>query len=137
MGIAGVRAGLEAVLAGVEGIRSASGWPTENVGPPVSCYVGFDDDAIVGGARELDLHQLPVYVFVERAGGNLVNQVKATEGVITAMRDALRANNRLGGVADHVRVLRIREGVYEHAGQPYVGFIMDIEVKERRNVGAG
>ena len=137
MGIADVRAGLETVLSGVEGMRSASGWPTENVGPPVSCYVGFDDDQIVQGAVELDLHQLPIYVFVQRVAGNLVNQVKATEDVITAMRDALRANNSLGGVADHVRVLRIREGIYEHAGQPYVGFILDIEVKERRNIGAG
>jgi hypothetical protein len=136
MGIADVRAGLETVLAGVDGVRSASGWPKENVGPPVACYVGFDDDVIIQGASELDLHQLPIYVFVQQTGGNLKNELIATEGVITAVRDALRANNSLGGVSDHVRVLRIQEGVYEHAGQPHVGFIMDIEVKERRNVGA-
>jgi hypothetical protein len=135
VGIIEVRTALEDVLQGVGGIRSASGWPGQNLGPAPACFIDFDDDVIVQGASELDLHQLPVYVFVQQTGGNLKNELIATENVITAMRDALRGST-LGGVADHVRVLRVQEAIYEYASQPHVGFVMSIEVKERRNVGA-
>ena len=140
MGIQDVRGGLETVLRGVDGVRSFSGWPKENVGAPVSGYVGFADTPIVPGATELQLHQLPIYVFVSLSGGNLTNELKATEGVVTAILNALRLNQKLGLGAngpDHVRLLRIREGVYGHGGTDYVGFILDVEVKERRGAQYG
>lgn len=138
MGIKEVREGLAALLVGVEGVKSASGYPTENTGAEPFAYVGFDDDAIVASQRELDLHQLPIYVFVTRAGGNLPNQVKAAEALIGPIRDAMRTTNTLGGaVVDRIEPTRVREGIYSHAGVDYVGFILDVTIKESRGVSYG
>lgn len=130
-GIAAIRAGLETVLEGVSGIKSASGWPTENVGAVPYAFVGFDDDTITASNRELHIHHIPITVLVDRKGGNLVNQVKAVEGTINAVLAAIRANQSLG-LTDVMRVepMRIREGVYGFANTDYVGFILDVDIKE-------
>jgi hypothetical protein len=132
MGISDVRAGLEVVLANVAGLAAASGYPTEAIGAVPFAYVGFDDDAITGGARELHLHLLPIMVMVDRKAGNLKNQVVAVEALIEPVLAALRSNQDLGGLIEVARVqpIRVRSGVYTHAGTDYIGFVVDTEIKE-------
>jgi hypothetical protein len=129
--ILAIRDALEPLLAGVQGIAAASGYPAEVVNVVPYAYVGFADDAITGGARELHLYLLPIFVLVDRKGANLRNQVIAVETLIEPVLSVLRSNQSLG-LNDVARVqpVRVRSGVYQQSGTDYVGFVVDVEIKE-------
>lgn len=133
MSIAQIRAGLETMLLSA-GMRSASAYPTENVGTTPFAFVGFDDDTPLMGNKELHLHTLPITVLVERKGGNLPNQVKAVEAALDTLMAAIRVNQTLGtgDLVSRVQPVRIQEGVYAFGGpgMDYVGAIVTVEVKE-------
>jgi hypothetical protein len=127
-----IRAGLRTVLAGADGIKSASAYPTENIGAVPFAFVGFDDDTVATDSRETHLHRLPITVLVDRKAGNLVNQVKATEAALPNVLAAIRADQDLGKPNEiaRVEIRRIRQGIYKHAEIDYVGFIVDVEILE-------
>lgn len=137
--MADLRQPLEDMLRSIDGIKSASGWPTENVGAQPFAFVGFDDDAITAGNLELDLHTVDVTVLVDRKSGNLPNQIRATESLVDDFKAAVRANQDLGlpTQVGRVQYLRIREGVYQYAGVDYVGFIATLQIKEMTAVSYG
>lgn len=134
--ISDVRAALESMLDGIPAIKSASGYPTENVGAQPFAFVGFDDDAVTMGNRELSIHTLPITVLVARKGGNLPNQIKAVEAVIEELKAAIRANQSLGmpSFVNRVQYTRIDEGIYQYAGVDYAGFVATVDVKTHRAV---
>lgn len=133
-----VRAALEKMLFDIVSIKSASGYPTENVGAQPFAFVGFDSEDVTMGGAELSIHTLPITVLVTRTGGNLVNQTKAVEAVIEDVKDAVRPNQSLGlpGFVYRTVVKRIDEGIYNYAKHDYVGFIATLEIKTRKNVSA-
>jgi hypothetical protein len=136
MDMSDVRGALETMLNGVDSIKSASGYPTENVGSTPFAFVGFDLDAVTSGQRELSIHTLPITVLVIRKGGNLVNQVKAVEAVIEELKAAIRANQSLGmpTFVSRVQYTRFEEGIFTFAGNEYVGFIATVDIKTYRAV---
>lgn len=136
MDMSDVRAALEEVLVGIESIKSASGYPTENVGAQPFAFVGFENDVVTMGGRELSVHAVPVTVLVARKGANLSNQVKAVEAVIQDLKDAIRSNQSLGlpGFVYRTAYTVFQEGIFTFAGNEYVGFIADLEIKTHTNV---
>jgi hypothetical protein len=126
-----IREALGQLLAGVEGIRGASGYPPEQVGAVPFAFVGFLRDVPTMGNRELHLYTLPITVLVNRKGANLGAEIRATEALIPTLLDAIRANQDLGiqGVY-RVEPTRIDEGVYQFANVDYTGFVMTVDVKE-------
>lgn len=131
-----IRQALEAMLVNVDSIKSASGWPTENVGATPYAFAGFDLDAVTSGQRELSIHTLPITVLVARKGANLPNQLKAVEAVIEELKAAIRANQSLGmpTFVSRVQYTRFEEGIYTFAGNEYVGFIATVDIKTYRAV---
>lgn len=136
MDMSDVRAALEEMLVGIESIKSASGYPTENVGAQPFAFCGFESDAVTMGGRELSIHTLPVTVLVARKGANLPNQVRAVEAVIEELKDAIRPNQSLGlpGFVYRTAYTGFEEGIYSFAGNEYVGFIATLEIKTHQNV---
>lgn len=136
MDMSDVRAALEEMLVGIESIKSASGYPTENVGAQPFAFCGFDADAVTSGQRELSIHTLPITVLVARKGANLPNQLKAVEAVIEDLKAAIRANQSLGmpTFVSRVQYTRFEEGIYSFAGTEYVGFIATVDIKTYRAV---
>lgn len=134
-----IRQGLETMLEGIPGVKSASGWPVEQVNAAPAAFVGFDDDTVTMGNLELDMHALPITFLVQRKAGNLKNQVVAVEALIDDFKAAVRANQKLGlpDLVAGTRYTHIREGIYEMGGTPYVGFIADITVKTTQAVSFG
>lgn len=131
-----IRAALESVLLGIESIKSASGWPTDNVGAQPFAFCGFDDEAVTMGGRELSIYSVPITVLVARKGGNLPNQVKAVQAVIEELKDAIRPNQSLGlpGFVYRTAYTRFEKGIYSFAGTDYVGVIATLDIKTHRNV---
>lgn len=136
MSMADIRDGLEAMLESVDSIRSASGYPVEQVNAVPAAFVGFDDDDIRMANVQQDFHALPVTVLVQRKAGNLRNQMIAVEAVIEDLTAVIRANQTLGlpNLVNMVRYTRAREGVYEMGQVPYVGFILDLTIKTTQEV---
>lgn len=134
--VSDVRAALEEMLVGIDSIKSASAYPTENVGAQPFAFVGFDDDAVTMGQRELSIHSLPITVLVARKGANLPNQLKAVEAVIEELKEAIRLNQSLGMAqfVNRVQYTRVEEGIYSFAGTEYVGFIATVAIKTHRAV---
>lgn len=135
-GIDTVRGALEATLAEVSEIKSVSGWPTDQVGSLPYAFVGFDDEDITGGQRELTLFNLELTVIVTRKGSMLVNETKTTESIIEPIKAKLRMKRRLGipYFVDDVRYTRVRGGVFEYAGTQYTGFVMTLQIKTHKGV---
>jgi hypothetical protein len=134
--ISDVRAALETMLIGIDSIKSASGWPTENIGAQPFAFAGFDVDDVTMSNRELSLHNLPITVLVARKGGNLPNQVKATEAVIQDIKAAVRTKQHLGmpTFVDRVQYTRFEQGIFNYGGNDYVGFIASFVIKTHENV---
>lgn len=131
MSIAAIRSGLADVLESVPGIKSAAGWPTEQIGATPFAFVGFLDDAITAGNRETHLYSFSITVLVTRKGANLPAEVMAAEAIIPDLLDAIR-NNQTLGLPDVYRVepIRIRGGVFTYANVEWTGIELRVDIKQ-------
>jgi hypothetical protein len=136
MNLEDVRAALETMLVEIPSIKSASGYPTENIGASPFAQVGFIREEVTMGGAELSLYIAPITVGVARLGGNLPNQVRAIESIIEEMKDAIRPNQTLGlpGFVYHTKYTSFDEVLPKLAGNDYVAFIATLEIKTRKNV---
>lgn len=131
LNLAAIRSALADVLETVPGIRSAAGWPTEQIGATPFAFVGFLDDAITAGSVETHLYSLPITVLIQRKGANLPAEVLAAEAIIPDVLAAIRANQTLG-LPDVYRVepMRIRGGVFSYASVEWTGIELRVDIKQ-------
>jgi hypothetical protein len=134
-----IRQGLENVLNGIESIKSASGWPMEQVNAVPAVFVGFIPQDVTMANLELSLWRVPVTFLVQRKAGNLKNQVKAVAAVVDDFKVAIRAHQDLGlpTLVSGMRYERFDPGIYAMGNVDYVGVIARLTIKTTEAVSFG
>jgi len=132
--IAAIRAALANVLAS-DATLLAAGLTGVDAYPPASvrnggAWVGFVDDEVEFGPRELHLYTVPV-TFVVNLNAQHQRGLQATEPMIDAALAALRANQGLGvNTVMRTEVTRVQQGVWDVGSTQFVGFQLTLLIKE-------
>lgn len=137
MGVPEIRGALGTLLAGVAGMKSASGYPPETIGPAVpAAFVGAGVRTVVQAFAPSELHEhtLIVNVLVQRAAGNTKNAIIAAETMAPAILARIRPNQNLGlANVYQVRVTEFRTDLVAYGGDnaDYAAVILELAVQER------
>lgn len=129
--VTAIREALAAVLAGVDGIQQSLAYPPTKVAINGTAWVGYFDTAITAGNLEIQIHQVPITVWV-RLNSQHKQGLAVTEPTIDAVLEALRQNQTLGLPDVHrVQAIGYRQGVWEFGGNDqWIGFQVSLEIKE-------
>jgi hypothetical protein len=135
MSIYAIRAQLQAVLDGIEGINSALAYPPDSVGALPCAFCGLNDQTIeyTAGMKIVD-HALQVIVLVERTAGRLPNNLAAIEVLQARFEAAMEADVDLGNTVSIVLIDRIQQDTVQIGQTPYVGFVATLGITEKSGV---
>lgn len=133
--VTAIREALADKLAEVDGINQALAYPPTQVNVNGTAWVGYFDTAITSGNLEVQIHQVPITVWV-KLNSQHKQGLQATEPTIDAVLDKLRMNQTLGLPDVHrVQAIGYRQGVWEFAGNDqWIGFQISLEIKESYGV---
>lgn len=133
--IAAIRSALATVLSGVTGIRGASGYPPDSIGPVPYAFCGLNDVSIdYTAGMEVNEHTLQVIVLVDRVAGRLPANLAAVETLEAAFRTAMRSNFGLGGVVNGAMLSRIQQDTVQIGQTSYIGFIATLDITDKFGV---
>lgn len=132
--ITAIREALAGVLA-ADATLKAAGLTGVDPYPPASvrnggAWVGFFDDAVEFGPRELHIYTVPV-TFVVNLNAQHQRGLQATEPLIDAALAVLRANQGLGSATVmRTEVTRVQQGVWDVGATQFIGFQVTLQIKE-------
>jgi len=130
MSLTAIRDDLAALLSTVAGIGDVLTYSPDTIGALPACWIGDAVADVAMGALEVWSYTLPITCVVSRRG--LYDQERrATELLVAGIMTAIRSNYTLSGTTFGLNVTSYREGQVQIGGQPYVGFTLSVQVKEK------
>ena len=120
-----IRDAVTALVAAVPGIKAATAYAPEKLGPTPAAWLGDDVDTIAMGALESHIHQLPLYVAVSRTAV-YGSEMRAAEAIEEAVMATIRSHVTLGGLVNLLTVERRQQGRIGNGGAEYVGCVFGL-----------
>ena len=140
MNVVAIREAMAEVLKTVPGIKSASGYPPDNIGPLPAAWCGLLDTQVsyMAGMEDNE-HLVPVVVVVERVAGRLGSNLRAVETLQEAFMATIRQNFGLPAFVgenpvNSAMVQRVRQDTVQIGSTPYIGFVADVLVTHKFGV---